>query len=214
VTDPAPALIVRPDDAARSEIRRLLTSAGLACREVASAREAVAAARDERPSVVLLDVELTDGSGYEACQRLRDEHGEWLPIIFLSAKRTHALDRVAGLLIGADDYISEPFDEDELVARARRAVTRSGAVLAAIATSRSARSPLTDREQDVLVLLAGGMAQQAIAAELVISPKTVATHIQRILAKLGAHSRAEAIALAYRDGLVPAPAPLALARAR
>jgi two-component system nitrate/nitrite response regulator NarL len=208
------ALVVRPHQAARAELHRLLTAAGIECREAASGRDAVAAAREARPDVVLLDVELPDGSGYEACQRLRDEHGELLPIIFISAARTHALDRVAGLLIGADDYIGEPFDEDELVARTRRAAIRSGAAAAAIRTSRSVSSPLTAREQDVLALLADGLSQHAIASELVISPKTVATHIQRILAKLGAHSRAEAIAIAYRDGIVAAAPPLSLARVR
>jgi DNA-binding NarL/FixJ family response regulator len=60
---------------------------------------------------------------------------------------------------------------------------------------------LTGRERDILLLLADGRRQDAIAAELVISPKTVATHIQRILSKLGVHSRAEAVALAHREGL-------------
>jgi DNA-binding NarL/FixJ family response regulator len=64
---------------------------------------------------------------------------------------------------------------------------------------------LTDRERDIVARLADGMGQKAIAAELVISPKTVATHIQRILAKLGVHSRAEAVAVAHREGLTGPP---------
>jgi len=65
---------------------------------------------------------------------------------------------------------------------------------------------LTDRERQVLQLLAEGLTQTAIAAELYISPKTVGTHIQRILTKLGVHSRAEAVASAFRLGLVGAAA--------
>jgi DNA-binding NarL/FixJ family response regulator len=61
---------------------------------------------------------------------------------------------------------------------------------------------LTSRELEVLQLLAAGMRPKEIALELVISPKTVASHIQRVLAKLGAHSRAEAVAVAYRERLV------------
>jgi DNA-binding NarL/FixJ family response regulator len=55
------------------------------------------------------------------------------------------------------------------------------------------------------MLLADGAGQKAIAADLVLSPKTVATHIQRILAKLGVHSRAEAVAAAHREGLARRP---------
>jgi DNA-binding NarL/FixJ family response regulator len=61
---------------------------------------------------------------------------------------------------------------------------------------------LTARERDVLELLASGLGQAQIAEALVVSPKTVGTHIEHILQKLGAHSRAEAVAIAYRDGLI------------
>jgi DNA-binding NarL/FixJ family response regulator len=204
VIPPAAVLIVRPEETARSELQRLLASAGIEARTAGTASEGLAAARLARPDLVLLDVELPDGTGYETCRRLREEHGEWLAIIFVSGRRTHALDRVAGLLIGADDYVSEPFDADELVARVRRALTRSGAVAAPPTPAPSFTSSLTGREQDVLELLATGLTQTAIADDLMISPKTVATHIQRILAKMGVHSRAGAIAVAYQDGLVAA----------
>jgi DNA-binding NarL/FixJ family response regulator len=206
MTPDAAVLIVRPDETDRSELHRLLGSAGIESRTAGTAREGLAAAREARPGLVLLDVELPDGTGYEACRRLREEHGEWLAIIFVSARRTHALDRIAGLLIGADDYVGVPFDADELIARVRRALTRAGAVAvaAAPAPAPSFTSALTVREQDVLALLATGLTQRAIAADLMISPKTVGTHIQRILVKMGVHSRAGAVALAYRDGLVAA----------
>jgi len=63
-------------------------------------------------------------------------------------------------------------------------------------------SKLTHREREILELLASGLDQRAIAVELVISPKTVATHIQRILSKIGVGSRAQAVAFAHRHGLV------------
>jgi RNA polymerase sigma factor (sigma-70 family) len=68
-------------------------------------------------------------------------------------------------------------------------------------------SRLTPREREVLELLLGGLTQEQIAERLVISPKTVGTHIQNILTKLGVHSRAQAVALAHRGGLVPSRSP-------
>ena len=69
-------------------------------------------------------------------------------------------------------------------------------------------SPLTGRELQILQLLAKGFSQDRIATELFISSKTVGTHIQRTLSKLGVHSRTEAVALAYQQGLVREPEPL------
>jgi DNA-binding NarL/FixJ family response regulator len=145
---------------------------------------------------VLLDVVLPRLSGYEVCRRLREEFGESLPIIFMSGERTQEYDRAAGMLLGADDYLVKPFDPGEFLARIRRHAARAPAPVSA------ERVHLTAREQEVLTLLASGLDQKQIAAELVISEKTVATHIQRLLAKLGAHSRAQAVATAHRQGLV------------
>jgi DNA-binding NarL/FixJ family response regulator len=151
------------------------------------------------PALVLLDVVLPHMSGYELCRILRDRFGETLPIIFVSGSRTEPLDSVAGLLVGADDYIVKPFVSEELIARVRRALTRSAELSRA---NGKAPTGLTPREHEVLSLLAEGLTQNEIAERLVISPKTVATHIQRILGKLDVHSRAEAVARAYRLGLV------------
>ena len=71
---------------------------------------------------------------------------------------------------------------------------------------RSPRQSIETDEVEVLSLLAEGLGQAAIAERLVISPKTVGTHIERILVKLDAHSRAQAVAIAYRLQLVPVPA--------
>jgi DNA-binding NarL/FixJ family response regulator len=145
----------------------------------------------------VLDVNLVGLSGYEVCHELRRRHGAGLPIIFISGDRTESFDRVAGMLLGADDYLAKPFAPAELVDCVNGAIER--------AKPESRRGVLTAREQEILELLASGLAQGAIALQLEISPRTVATHIERILAKLGVRSRAQAVALAYRDALVAAP---------
>jgi len=118
-----------------------------------------------------------------------------MPIIFVSRNRTEPGDRVAGLLVGGDDYLVKPLDPNELLARVRRLLP------AALAGERTARG-LTRRELDVLSLLVDGLSQPEIAAKLFVTPKTVGKHIEHILAKLGVHSRAQAVAVAVRDELI------------
>lgn len=193
-------LVVDGDTASCDLVAARLQDAGIAARTAPTGAEALASARSERPALVLLEVSLPDIGGFELCHELRDEFGEGLPIIFLSGSRTEPLDRAAGLLIGGDDYIVKPADPSELLARVRRPLVRAGGSKAA---RRSATSPsLSPREQQVLELLAEGALPGQIAVELAISPKTVASHIQRVLSKLNVHSRAQAVAVAYRDGLI------------
>jgi len=192
-----PILIAEDDPAAAELVKSLLEAAGFRVAAAATGIEAVAAARRTRPSLVVLDVNLPGVSGYEVCRSLREQYGPELPIIFLSGDRIESYDRVAGLLIGGDDYVVKPFAPDELLARVRGLIGRRRSI--------RLRSDLTEREREVLQLLAEGLAQTDIADRLVISKKTVGTHIERILAKLGMHSRAEAVAFAYREELV-APA--------
>jgi DNA-binding NarL/FixJ family response regulator len=191
-------LVVDDDSGSRELMSSLLHQAGFSTLSAKTGEEAIAAMRRSRPDLVLLDVRLPGLSGYEICRQLRDEFGEDVAIVFVSGERTDDLDRTAGLLVGADDYVVKPFSPDELLARVRR---RIGA-------SPSAGGPngtvLTRREQQVLRLLAEGRGQKEIAAELVISSKTVGAHIQHILGKLDVHSRAQAVAQAYRRGLLGA----------
>ena len=195
-------LIVDDDANYRASVVAILERVGYETREAESGEEALKSVRGQRPSCVLLDVLLPGVTGYAVCRELRDEYGEVLPIIFVTGERTDPGDRVAGLLLGADDYIVKPFDPDELVARVRRSIVRSDVSLRRNGDGdRRSTFGLTGRERDILMLLADGRRQDAIATELVISPKTVATHIQRILSKLGVHSRAEAVAVAHREGL-------------
>ena len=200
-SDNGPILIVDDDASSRELVRELLEGAGYSTLEAASGEEALVMAGDERPALAVLDIQLPGISGYEVCRQLKERFGERLPIVFVSGTRTEPHDRVAGLMIGADDYIVKPFAPDELVARVLRLVTRSNGEPRPNGDEGLA-ARLTEREREVLALLAEGLTQDAIAAQLYISPKTVATHIQRILMKLDVHSRAEAVSLAYRLGIV------------
>jgi DNA-binding NarL/FixJ family response regulator len=194
-------LVVDRNAGTRSRVSSVLEHMGYETRQAQNGREALEAARQVQPALVLLEVNLAEVSGYEVCRALRDRFGADIAIIFLSGDRTEPYDRVAGLLLGADDYIVKPFDEGELLARVRSALRHSPAPPSNGSEGDPAAGTLTSREQEVLKLLARGLTQAAIAEKLFISPKTVGGHIQRVLEKLGVHSRAQAVALAHEQGM-------------
>jgi DNA-binding NarL/FixJ family response regulator len=195
-------LVVDSDSTARELLTRLFQRVGYRVQEASAGDQALAQAQREPPGLAILDVALPGISGYELCRELKDRFGPELPVVLVSGERTEPFDRVGGLLIGADDYIVKPFDPDEVLARTRRLLDRPQGPKRRRRTDSEANvGSLTRRELQVLRLLAEGVGQPAIARELVITPKTVSTHIQRILAKLGVHNQAQAVAAAYRLGL-------------
>jgi DNA-binding NarL/FixJ family response regulator len=200
-------LIVDDDERYRTFVAGAFDRAGFTTRQASTGEAAIGAVREERPAAVLLDVILAGATGYEICRELKDEHGADLPIVFVTGHRTEPADKVAGLLVGGDDYITKPFDPDELVARVRR-LTRQP-MLAQGAPRSESLTLLTRRESEVLQLLAEGRTSNQIARELVISSKTVATHVQRILGKLGVHSRTQAVALLTNQGFSRRSSPTA-----
>src|SRR5690242_6383794 len=131
----------------------VVASAGYPADAVSSGEAALQRARDALPRLVLLEVELPGICGYEVCHRLRHDLGPSLPIVLVSHLRTESFDRVAGLLIGADDYLAEPVDPAELCARVRRLVDRGEGV------ERLEGFDLTAREEEVLRLLVDGLDQ-------------------------------------------------------
>lgn len=191
-------LVVDDDEDFRCYVAELLESVGYRTERHDSGTTVLAAVEAEQPSLVILEVQLPGLNGYEVCRELRERYGERVSIIFVSGGRTEPLDRAAGLLLGADDYITKPVDPSELIARVRRLVEPPHTN--GHATSSNVKlASLTHREREVLDLLAEGFQQEEIASKLVISPKTVATHIQRILGKLEVRSRAQAVAFALRE---------------
>lgn len=198
-----PVLVVDGDDAFRGRVLRALTRAGLTAAEARGGEEALELAAT-RPGAVVLEVELPDVDGLEVCHELRERHGEDLPVIMVSSDWVAAHDRVAALLIGADEYLAKPINDDELLARLRRLLVRDRATNVRPSAENGTGNGigLSRREVEVVGLLAHGLAAEAIAERLVISQKTVASHLQSVMAKLGVHTRAQAVAEAYRIGLV------------
>jgi DNA-binding response OmpR family regulator len=119
-------LAVDDDPKMLSLMRRGLTFAGYAVDLAADGEEALVIARDRPPELVVLDIMLPGIDGITVCQRLRAADPE-LPVLLLTAKG-RVPDRIAGLDAGADDYLVKPFAFDELLARIRALLRRSGSV--------------------------------------------------------------------------------------
>jgi DNA-binding NarL/FixJ family response regulator len=191
-------LVVDDDEGFRSFVGDLFEGIGYSTRRLESGADVFGAVDDELPVAIVLDIQLPGLNGYEICRELRKRYGDSIAIVFISGERTEPLDRAGGLLIGADDYLVKPVDPGELIARVIRLVDRMTSNGEPASLNGKLES-LTQRENEVLDLLAEGLTQEEIADRLVISPKTAATHIQRILSKLGVRSRAQAVALVLRE---------------
>lgn len=134
---PQQLILVVDDDPHIAEILEFaLKAAGFAVAVAATGEEALAAFREHAPALVVLDINLPDRDGLWVCQRIREE--SQAPILFLSA-RDEEVDRVMGLTIGGDDYVTKPFSPRELTARVR-AILRRGAPAAGPAARAEAKS--------------------------------------------------------------------------
>jgi DNA-binding NarL/FixJ family response regulator len=194
-----PILVVDDVPDERAAVANVLEKAGYATRSVSSGEAALDCAAAEPLTLAVLDICLPGISGYQVCKELKDRFGDALPILFVSGARTESYDRVACLLVGGDDYLAKPVAPDELLIRVSRLIRHSRPMAQSVVTR------LTRRELDVLRLLAEGLGPADVAVRLVISPKTVATHIDHILNKLGVRSRAQAVAMALRHDLLESP---------
>jgi DNA-binding NarL/FixJ family response regulator len=187
-----------PDSKTRALTARLLRHAGYEVHAVDTGTEALELTRSLQPAAVLLEVALPDMSGYQVCHILRSEYGREISILLLSGNRTEPYDLAAGLLLGADDYITKPFAPDELLARVE-ANTRTAPPFV---EGQSLLERLTPSEGRVLRMLAAGMTTKGIAESLSVTTKTVGMHVHNAMKKLNVHSRTQAVAIAHRYGLV------------
>lgn len=117
-------LLVDDEDNLRSMLEAALRHHGFEVDSVANGRDALEAAVERHPDLIVLDVMLPDLDGFEVCRRLRAD-GRRTPVLFLTA-RDALDDKVRGLTLGGDDYLVKPFSLEELVARARSVLRRAG----------------------------------------------------------------------------------------
>lgn len=178
--------------------------------EAADGAEAVRQVEALQPDVVLMDLRMPGVDGITAIQQIR---AKW-PQVEVVILTTYDDDQniVQGLRAGARGYLLKDTDRQTLYAAIRAAARGESLLPPAVAARLVARlespapSPLSDREQQVLALLAAGKRNQEIAERLVITERTVKAHVTSIFNKLGVNSRAEAIAVALREGLLPSGA--------
>jgi len=179
-----------------------------------TAAEALATARGDPPDVAVLDYRLPDGDGATVAALLHRDHPE-VRMVMLSGYQDEATLRQA-IEAGCCGFVSKDSAIDELVGSLRSAhagnAPISPSLLARLLPSlcqdgEHVRASLTRRELEVMQLLAEGASNQAIAERLFISLHTVRNHVQRIITKLGVHSKLEAVAVAARVGFVRPPEP-------
>ena len=184
--------------------------------EAATGADAVAQIREHRPDVALMDIRMPEGDGLWATEQITadpDLTGTRIVVV-----TTFELDEYVAQAIaaGASGFLVKDTEPVELI-RSIRIAAAGDALLSPSVTRRlleriSGRlhatvSPqlvdvLTDREREVMVLVAAGLSNEEIGARLYLSPLTVKTHVSRILGKLGARDRVQLVVLAYESGLV------------
>lgn len=164
-----------------------------------------------RPDVILLDLEMPEVDGVEALRRIRAARPDARAIIFTVFDTDERI--VSAVEAGAQGYLLKGVPREEIF-NAIRVVSQGGSLLQPVVASKllrhlstessrpAALDPLTDREMEVLKLMAQGRQNRDIAGTLGISERTVKFHVSAILSKLGASNRTEAVALAAQQGIV------------
>jgi DNA-binding NarL/FixJ family response regulator len=217
VTQPAVrVLIVDDDDLMRAGLRGVLSSdpAIEVVGEAGDGREAAYRTRLLRPDVVLMDVRMPDLDGISATRELLATFPEARVVILTTFEQDDYI--FGALTAGASGFLLKRTRPEELIA-AIHTIAAGDSLLSPSVTSRviermagqptldGARDPrlaeLTPRETEVLELIARGLSNGEIAAELVIGESTVKTHLKRVLAKLQVRDRVQAVIFAYESGL-------------
>jgi FixJ family two-component response regulator len=186
--------LIDDDPSVRDSLTLLLSLKGLRTQPFANAESFIETYRPERSGCVLTDLRMPGMTGLELQTALRERHLE-VPVVVLTAHGDVPTARAA-LKNGAFDFLEKPVDDAMLLEVLRNALRadrerRAAASSRSVADARLTR--LTDREREVLALLAAGHQNRVIASRLGISPRTVEVHKARIMAKLECESLAELI---------------------
>ena len=171
--------------------------------EAATGREAVQLHRELNPDVTLMDLQMPDMSGLDAISAIKSE----TPSARIIVLTTYSGDVLAqrALKAGAQAYVLKSLVRAEILNTIRIVYAGEKQVQADVAAEmakHTADAPLTNREVQVLQLVASGCANKAISAKLDINEETTRTHIKNILAKLGAKGRTHAVSLGLKRGII------------
>jgi DNA-binding NarL/FixJ family response regulator len=204
----------------RTGIRALLDAEDdiVVVAEGADGREGVALAREHLPDIVLMDVQMPEMDGIEATRRIAND--DRLAGVHVVVLTNYGLDEYVfnSLRAGASGFVVKDTEPADLL-QALRVTMRGDALLSPAVTRRlisefvarpaevfasSDLALLTNREREVVALVAHGLSNDEIAERMVVSPMTAKTHVSRAMTKLGARDRAQLVVFAYQSGLVSA----------
>src|SRR5579862_534897 len=198
--DSDPIVFVVDDDASvRDAVSRLIASVGLRVETFGTTREFLSSQRPEAPACLVLDVRLPDVSGLEL-QRDLAAANVHLPIIFITGHADVPM-TVRAMKAGAVEFLTKPFRGQELLDAIQDAIAKDRVAWnerAQMAQLRSRYDSLTPREKEVLKLVASGLLNKQIGAELGTSELTIKTHRGRVMEKMGADSLADLVKMSER----------------
>jgi DNA-binding NarL/FixJ family response regulator len=223
-------LIVDDDDLSLKVLTRHLSQQGYQVYTATSGAEGLERFSQDNPDLVVSDVVMPDMDGFEFCRQLRLRRvGELVPFIFLSS-RGELDDRVQGYELGADDYLTKPFEPRELTAKIESQIERTRRMqmemMRLIQVQKQADPvpyatpatpqpkpdhpkpevlPLTPAEERVFREVIRGSTNKQVGETLFISPRTVQTHLTNILGKLALENRAQLVRYAYEHGHISDP---------
>jgi RNA polymerase sigma factor (sigma-70 family) len=209
-------MLVDDDELMRRGLRAVLSSDDRVevVEEAQDGRQAIQRARHARPDVVLMDVRMPELDGIAATRELLAERPDARVLILTTFETDDYI--VGALRAGASGFLLKRSSPEELVAAiltiaagdallspsvTRRVIDRVAREPAVGARAEAALEELTPREREVFELIARGLSNREIAQELMVEETTVKSHVKRVLMKLGARDRVQAVILAYESGV-------------